>query len=146
MLQKNTTKRLGYWLVLLHQLFDSATERALSGEQLTRREWQVLHAVNIGMRTVSDVDKGLAPFLVEDEMNSYRGVLETFAERGWVVLDGGSIETTESGVLAHDRAEVLVNSYASGALEGITEEEFLATNDVLRRIALNLDPKSVEDN
>lgn len=144
MLQQNTTKRLGYWLVVLHRLFDSATERALASEEMSRREWQVLHAVFIGSTTVAAVDAALAPFLAEDGIDSFRPALEKFATTGWIVLRGEEIEATEAGTLAHARADELVNAYAGDALKGISAEEFLAANDVLRRIAVNLDPDNPE--
>ncbi|MEW2162116.1 hypothetical protein AB0912_03825 [Streptomyces sp. NPDC007084] len=139
MLQKNTTKRLGYWLLLLHRLFDEATGRALAEENLDRRQWQVLHAISIGLSEVSEIDAAFAPFLAVDRETSYRPVADEFTARGWVVTNGEHIVLTESGHAAHDRAEKLVNAHAARSLDGITEAEFLAANDVLARIAANLE-------
>ncbi|MFE9750534.1 hypothetical protein ACFYOT_36995 [Saccharothrix saharensis] len=138
MLQQNTTKRIGYWLLLLHQAFDAATTAALRDVGLNRRQWQVLHAIHIGVHTVSGIDEAFAPFLVADRERSYRPVVEDFAGRGWVGLDGDHITATEAGAAAHAEAEVLVNAHAEKQLRGITQEEFLAANDVLRRIAENM--------
>jgi hypothetical protein len=137
-LQQNTTKRIGYWLLLLHQAFDAATTTALRDVGIDRRQWQVLHAINIGVATVPEIDEAFAPFLVADRERSYRPVVEDFAARGWAELDGDAITPTEAGVAAHARAEVLVNAHADKQLRGITQEEFLAANDVLRRIAENM--------
>ncbi|MBW4718313.1 hypothetical protein [Saccharothrix obliqua] len=138
MLQQNTTKRIGYWLVLLHQAFDAATTKALRDVGLNRRQWQVLHAISIGVRTVSEIDEAFRPFLVADREESYRPVVEDFAHRGWAELDGDVITQTDAGVSAHESAEVLVNAHADKQLRGITQEEFLLANDVLRRIAENM--------
>ncbi|MCZ0983333.1 hypothetical protein O1L60_41580 [Streptomyces diastatochromogenes] len=139
MLQKNTTKRLGYWLLHLHRLFDEATERALAEERLTRRQWQVLHAIGIGVPTVESIDSAFAPFLAVDGEESYRPVVDEFVGRGWVVLTGDRTALTEAGEFAHERAEKLVNAHAAKSLAGITESEFLAANDVLARIAANIE-------
>jgi hypothetical protein len=138
-LQKNTTKRLGYWLLHLHRLFDEATGHALAGEQLDRRQWQVLHAISIGVRKVADIDAAFAPFLAVDRAASYQPVVEEFTHRGWVMVTGENVALTEAGNAAHERAEKLVNAHAARSLTGISQEEFLAANDVLARIAANLE-------
>ncbi|MER6345951.1 MarR family winged helix-turn-helix transcriptional regulator [Streptomyces sp. NPDC001595] len=139
MLQKNTTKRLGYWLLHLHRLFDEATGRALAGENLNRRQWQVLHAISIGVDKAADIDAAFAPFLAVDGETTYQGVIDDFAGRGWVVVTAGTAALTDSGAAAHERAEKLVNAHAARSLVGISEAEFLAANDVLARIAANLE-------
>ncbi|MEU1259419.1 hypothetical protein ACWHLZ_22920 [Streptomyces chartreusis] len=139
MLQKNTTKRLGYWLLHLHRLFDEATGRALAGEKLDRRQWQVLHAISIGVDEVADIDAAFAPFLAVDGDTTYQPVVDEFTDRGWVLVSGETITLTESGAAAHESAEKLVNAHAARSLIGISETEFLAANDVLARIAANLE-------
>ncbi|WP_328445668.1 hypothetical protein OG780_06720 [Streptomyces sp. NBC_00386] len=139
MLQKNTTKRLGYWLLHLHRLFDEATGRALAEEKLDRRQWQVLHAISIGVDKVTDIDAAFAPFLAVDGGTSYQLVVDEFVERGWVLVTGETVTLTEPGNAAHERAETLVNAHAVQSLSGISEDEFLAANDVLVRIAANLE-------
>jgi hypothetical protein len=139
MLQKNTTKRLGYWLLHLHRLFDEATAHALTEEKLNRRQWQVLHAISIGLPTVSAIDGAFAPFLVIDGEETYQPVVDEFIGRGWVAATGEQIALTDIGQFAHERAERLVNAHAASSLAGISEAEFLAANDVLARIAANLE-------
>lgn len=138
MLQQNTTKRIGYWLLYLHQLFDESTGRALSDENLNRREWQVLHAISINVETVAAVDAAFAPFLTVDGFESYQSIVDDFARRGWVSVAGDSVKLTDAGAAAHERAEALVNAHAATSLVGISETEFLAANDVLARIAENI--------
>ncbi|MER5950512.1 hypothetical protein ABT127_31185 [Streptomyces sp. NPDC001904] len=139
MLQKNTTKRLGYWLLHLHRLFDEATAHALTEEKLNRRQWQVLHAISIGLPTVSAIDDAFSPFLAIDGEQTYQPVVDEFTERGWVAATGDQIALTDVGHFAHERAERLVNAHAANSLAGISEAEFLAANDVLARIAANLE-------
>ncbi|MFE4693094.1 hypothetical protein ACFRH6_24010 [Streptomyces sp. NPDC056749] len=139
MLQQNTTKRIGYWLLHLHQLFDESTARALSVVDLNRRKWQVLHAVSIKVDTVAGIDDAFAPFLAADRAVSYRPVVDEFKACGWVTENDGAITLTESGTAVHDRAESLINAHAAEQLAGISEAEFLAANDVLARIAANVE-------
>ncbi|MGW4125048.1 hypothetical protein [Nocardia sp. NPDC004711] len=138
MLQKNTTKRIGYWLLLLHQRFDAATGELLREEKLSRRHWQVLHALQIGLNTVVEIDEAFSPFLVADGAQSYGPIVEEFTGRGWVQTSGTTVTLTADGLAAHERAEALVNAHASESLRGITEPEFLAANAVLAKIADNL--------
>lgn len=139
MLQQNTTKRIGYWFLHLHQLFDEATGRALSGENLNRRQWQVLHAISINVDTVAAIDDSFAPFLAVDGVDSYQSIVDDFGSRGWISVAGDSVKLTDAGAAAHDRAEVLVNAHAATSLVGISESEFLVANDVLARIAENIE-------
>ncbi|MFJ7423925.1 hypothetical protein ACIQXD_35880 [Streptomyces uncialis] len=141
MLQQNTTKRIGYWLLHLHQLFDEATRSALSGENLNRRQWQVLHAISIKVDTVAEIDAAFAPFLAVDRTESYAPIVTEFVHRGWATVHEGTVALTEEGVVAHAKAEVLVSSHAATSLAGVSESEFLAANDVLARIAHNLEHK-----
>lgn len=139
MLQPNTTKRIGYWLLHLHQLFEESTARTLSSENLNRRQWQVLHAISIKVDTVVGIDDAFAPFLAVDRADSYRSVVDEFRNRGWVTENNGFIALNESGVAAHERVESLINAHASELLAGISETEFIAANDVLARIASNVE-------
>ncbi|MGW5383192.1 MarR family winged helix-turn-helix transcriptional regulator [Nocardia sp. NPDC003963] len=138
MLQQNTTKRIGYWLLHLHQQFDAATAAVLRGEGLNRRQWQILHALEIGLRTVAELDRAFAPFLRADGAQSYRPIVDEFRGRGWVEVADGIVRLTAAGIAAHERAEALVNAHAAESLRGITEPEFLAANAVLAKIAGNI--------
>lgn len=138
MLQKNTTKRIGYWLLHLHQRFDDATGNLLREQRLSRRDWQILHALQIGLGSVPELDAAFAPFLVADGASTYQPIVEDFTGRGWVETDGSALRLTAAGEAAHERAEALVNAHAAESLRGITEEEFLAANAVLAKIADNI--------
>lgn len=138
MLQKNTTKRIGYWLLHLHLGFDAATGDLLREQHLTRRDWQILHALRIGLGSVAELDEAFAPFLRVDRAESYRPIVDDFAARGWVDTAGPALRLTPAGLAAHERAEALVNAHAAEALRGIDEQEFLAANAVLAKIADNL--------
>ncbi len=95
MLQQNTTKRLGYWLLLLQLTFEEDMAAALADQDLDRRRWQVLHALAIGVGTTPEIDAAFAPFLGPDDHHPmgnaqglsgrhagvYGGVAERWARR-----------------------------------------------------------------
>jgi hypothetical protein len=139
MLQQNTTKRIGYWFLHLHQRFEEGTAAALRDEKLTRRQWQILHALAIGVDTVAGLDDAFTPFLVVDGVSTYQPIVDELTARGWVTSDGGTLGLTENGIAAHTKAEALVEAHAAKSLSGIAEEDFLAANTVLQKIADNLD-------
>ncbi|WP_040797398.1 hypothetical protein [Nocardia higoensis] len=138
MLQKNTTKRIGYWLLQLHLGFDAATGELLRDQNLTRRDWQILHALHIGLDSVAALDEAFEPFLRVDRAESYRPIIDDFAGRGWVEISGETVRLTDAGAAAHERAEALVNAHAAESLRGISEDEFLGANAVLAKIADNI--------
>lgn len=138
MLQKNTTKRIGYWLLQLHLGFDAATGDLLREQKLTRRDWQILHALQIGLGSVAELDAAFAPFLRVDRTETYRPIVEDLAGRGWVEITGETLRLTDAGAAAHERAEALVNAHAAESLRGISEDEFLGANAVLEKIAANI--------
>ncbi|MFM9441692.1 MarR family winged helix-turn-helix transcriptional regulator [Streptomyces acidiscabies] len=139
MLQQNTTRRIGYWLLHLHQLFDASTNRTLAPQGLTRRHWQVLHALHIGVDTIEDIDTAFAPFLIADGIDSYASIVADFDDRGWISVNGTRFSLTDAGAAAHEKAEEQVEAHAEVQLKGISETEFLAANDVLARIAANVE-------
>jgi hypothetical protein len=138
-LQQGTTKRIGYWFLHVHQLLEASMARALHAERLTRRQWQVLHTISVGAATRAEVDERLRPFLAADHVTSFGPVVDDFVQRGWVEADGDRITLNQAGVAAHERAERIVEAHAESVTRGITDEEFLAANDVLERMAGNLE-------
>ncbi len=139
MLQQNTTKRIGYWFLHLHERFEEGTATALRDERLTRRQWQILHALAIGVDSVAALDEAFAPFLRVDGVATFRPAVDELTRRGWATAEAGRTTLTPAGRDAHDRAEVLVEANAAHSLRGISEEEFTLANEVLARISDNLD-------
>ncbi|MFC8525946.1 hypothetical protein [Nocardia sp. NPDC057227] len=140
MLQQNTTKRLGYWLLLLHLYFEDDMAVALAAQRLDRRGWQVLHALAIGVDSVDALDDAFRPFLTVDRLASCDSIVEDFVGRGWAVANRGRLALTDAGKAAHVEAEAIVNDQAEDILAGLTEDQFLAANGVLERIAANMRP------
>ena len=47
-------KPIGYWLKELDQLIEGTLDRALADEGVTRRDWQLLNALEPGTGTARD--------------------------------------------------------------------------------------------
>ncbi|SDX31020.1 DNA-binding transcriptional regulator, MarR family [Amycolatopsis xylanica] len=122
-------KPIGYWFSHLHQLLESSFADALAEDGLTRRHWQVLNTIASGARTSEAVDEALAPF-----GSSMKPIVDDLIERGWVA-DG---QLTEAGQAAFERARAKIQKQRELVTEGISDEDYRTTHDVLERMARNL--------
>ncbi|MFI6602721.1 MarR family transcriptional regulator [Nonomuraea sp. NPDC050536] len=114
---------IGYYLKQLDNLLEDSMERALDG--VSRREWQALNTyATLSERT-------------EQAMSPFDGVEEAVAKlraRGW--LDGDTL--TDAGRQAHTRIAERVAGIRKRTIDGISDEEYLATVGVLSRMCDNL--------
>lgn len=122
-------KPIGWWLKEVDRLLELSFEQILAADGLSRRQWQILNAV----QGEAPVAVALAPFLSGDpaELASLTGPL---TERGWLA-DGG---LTPAGVAAHAQLSEKVRAQRRRITNGIVDAEYLQTVDVLRRMAVNL--------
>jgi DNA-binding MarR family transcriptional regulator len=129
---------IGFWLKLVDRLIDDSFDALLGHAGLTRRHWQVLNLLQDAPATVRQVDERLAPFLDAGEPTT-RPVLDDLHGRGWIAwTDAGQAALTEAGSAAHaDLRQQVANGRARLAA-GITPQEYAATIEVLRRMAVNL--------
>lgn len=128
---------IGFWLKHLDRLIENDFDRALTSESLGRRQWQVLNSLHNEPGTVLQLDQRLAPFLEEDEPTVAPAV-EDLRQRGWV---SGlvSIELTPEGHLAHDELLGRVQQTRSRLCEGVSDQEYRDTVNVLERMSANLE-------
>lgn len=114
---------IGYYLKQLDNLLEDSMERALDG--VSRREWQALNTyATLGERP----EQAMSPF---DGIEEAVGKLR---ERGW--LDGDTL--TDEGSQAHTRIAERVDGFRKRTLDGIGDEEYVATVGVLSRMCDNL--------
>jgi DNA-binding MarR family transcriptional regulator len=67
-------------------------------------------------------------------------VIDDLVGRGWLrARDDDRLELTEHGQRAHALLHQRVTATRQLALRGVTEQEYLALIDILRRIASNLE-------
>ncbi|WP_370945801.1 MarR family winged helix-turn-helix transcriptional regulator [Amycolatopsis sp. cg5] len=122
-------KPIGYWFSHLHQLLESSFADALAEDGLTRRHWQVLTTIASGADTPEAIDEALAPF-----GSSMKPIVDDLTERGWV--DAGRL--TETGRAAHEQVRAKIQRQRELVTEGISDEDYRTTHDVLERMAQNL--------
>jgi DNA-binding MarR family transcriptional regulator len=129
---------IGFWLKLVDRLIDERFDQLLAEEGLTRRHWQVLAALQAGPASVQQLDAKLAPFLDQREPTT-RPVLDDLCARGWAAWSSGDLAIpTQAGATAHTALLAKVSGNRRQLTAGITPDDYLATVDVLRRMATNL--------
>ncbi|MFI6576090.1 MarR family winged helix-turn-helix transcriptional regulator [Nocardiopsis sp. NPDC050513] len=128
---------IGYWIKHLDRLIENDFDRVLSTETLGRRHWQVLTSLHSDPGAVADLDRRLAPFLEEGE-SSVAPVVEELRARGWVE-GSGPLSLTAAGHTAHDALFEKVSDARRRLAQGITDQEYRATVDVLERMSANLE-------
>jgi DNA-binding MarR family transcriptional regulator len=129
---------IGFWLKLVDRLIDEGFDAVLGDAGLTRRHWQVLNLLQTQPATLQRIDTQLAPFLRGAEATT-RPVLDDLQARGWVTwTDGQQATLTELGAAAHADLLGTVSQRRARLSAGISPQEYTATIEVLRRMAVNL--------
>lgn len=135
----NGTRPIGYWLKHLDSLLEAAFDRALAGHGVDRRQWQTLNLLDDAPRTEAGLAEALLPFLGADA-RPLGEVIDALEGRGWIARDdSGRYALTERGRAARGALAQGVASVRTHLAEGITEDEYQATIDVLARMARNLE-------
>jgi DNA-binding MarR family transcriptional regulator len=130
---------IGYWLKHLDGLIEENFERTLAGEGVTRRQWQALNTLHQRPSTQAELAEALQPFLVDDP-GADRRVIDELIVRGWVQQgEGNRLELTSAGVRAHAALLERIQATRQLLVRGVTQEEYLAVIDILRRMAKNLE-------
>jgi len=133
---------IGYWLKLVDRLIDEQFASTLDEHGVTRRQWQLLNVLSRGEATVEQMDEAIAPFLASDPAGaaseSSADHLSELIESGWVAATASGYETTDRGHAAFSRLAEVVAQNRARIANGVSETEYLATVDVLERMARNL--------
>jgi DNA-binding MarR family transcriptional regulator len=130
---------IGYWLKHLDRLIEDTFSRALAGQGLTRRHWQVLNTVARGPASPAELTKALDPFLREDPSAQATTVADLI-RRGWVIRErDGRLCLTPYGRTAHQRTQERVQQTRGLILRGVSADEYAAVIDILARMAANLE-------
>ena len=129
---------IGFWLKLVDRLIDERFAETLDEHGVTRRQWQLLTVLSRGTATVTQLDEAVAPFLSTGDDESSAEHLSELIESGWVDATAAGYEVTDRGRIAYERLAEVVAANRAKASEGITEQEYRETIDVLERLATNL--------
>jgi len=135
-------KPIGYWLKELDRLIEQSFDHALAGEDVTRREWQVLNVLSVTPISSGDLTDALRPFFGTDA-NANAGaseeVLDRLTRRGWALRDAATrYALSPEGEAARSALLERVQALRGAIADGITPEAYNTTIDTLRRMATNL--------
>jgi len=131
MYMSDDNKPIGWWLKEVDRLLEQSLAGALAVEGVDRRQWQLLNAVAAEGSAIA-----LAPFLPEQADRDR--ATAALVERGWVERRGDALALTADGAALRSRLTVLVGAQRRRITAGISDAEYGATVDVLRRMAGNL--------
>lgn len=131
-------KPIGYWLKELDHRIEATLDRTLADEGVTRRDWQVLNALETAPAARDDVVEKLRPFWGEGKADP-DDVLEALVARGWALRDpelrymlSPEGDATRSALL--ERVKELRMAIA----DGVTPDDYRTTIATLERMAANL--------
>jgi DNA-binding IclR family transcriptional regulator len=129
---------LTFWCIpRIRKVREIGLNATLQDEQVTRRGWQVLNALQQGAGTAADVDEQVRPFLSDVDPTA-TPILQQLRERGWVSLDGERYHLTSHVAAGFDRLRDKVSADRRTVTNGIDVDEYRTTLAVLERMARNL--------
>jgi hypothetical protein len=129
---------IGFWLKLVDRLIDEGFDAVLGEAGLTHRHWQVAEpaADRAGDPPADRHPAGAVPSRRRGDDPSVPDDLEA---RGWVTWTEDQQATlTELGAAAHADLLEKVSQRRARLSAGISPQEYTATIEVLRRMAVNL--------
>ena len=119
---------LVFWLELVHRMLDAQFETTLDEHGVTRQQWKLL---NVLATEPSDL-------VQEGNETAYLDDVGELIDSDWVHSNGSVYSLTERGRGAFDRLSAVIAEQRTNDARGISPEEYLASSDVLRRMASNL--------
>lgn len=129
---------IGFWLKLLDAKIDEQFAATLEEHGVTRRQWQLMNVLDLGPAPLTELNRAVAPFLDADSDESSTEHLEELVESEWVHVDVDAYSFTDQGKTAFGRLREVVARTRGTVADGITEQEYAQTLDVLERMARNL--------
>jgi hypothetical protein len=131
-------KPIGFWLKELDQLIEGTLDRALADEGVTRRDWQLLNALEPTPAPRAQVIETLRPFWGVDA-DEPDAVLEGLITRGWALRDPADrVSLSPEGDAARAVLLERVKALRAAIADGITPEQYNTTVETLGRMAENL--------
>jgi DNA-binding MarR family transcriptional regulator len=129
---------IGFWLKLLDQLITEQFESTLEDHGVTRRQWQLLNLLTNDDATQAELTELLAPFVSGPQPQSLGEDLAELVESGWVGQEGEVFALTVKGRTSVTRLGEVVARTRDTLAQGISDEEYQQTLDVLERMSVNL--------
>jgi hypothetical protein len=133
------SRPIGYWIKQVDRLLEDSFEHVLATEDCTRRHWQVLNTLGAGALAEREIERAVLPFLTANPAG-VRSILADLRKRGWAEpLDGSRFRLTAAGRSAHQRLRTAVAAHRGRVSEGVSEQDYRTTLEVLERMAGNLE-------
>lgn len=129
---------IGYWLKRLDRAIEGALDPTLAAEDLTRRHWQTMNFLHEGPSDAPALAEALRPFWGQGAI-TLDEVLSDLERRALVVNDGGRYALTAAGKATRAKIAEQVDVTRRRLVDGVAREEYLATVEVLQRMAANLE-------
>ncbi|WP_026536433.1 MarR family winged helix-turn-helix transcriptional regulator [Arthrobacter sp. H14] len=129
---------IGFWLTLVDGLINEQFDNTVEEHGVTRRQWQIMNVLAENQSTAAELDQALAPFFAQEDGGTSAEHVEELIESGWVAADGEYYLLTNLGRKSLEALGEVVTRNRDHITEGVSEEEYAATLDVLQRMARNL--------
>jgi DNA-binding MarR family transcriptional regulator len=143
----SATQPVGYWTWVAHQAVVRHLRGALAGVDVTQPQWWVLKDIagEEVPRTRAELGQALAVHLDSGAEEIGRAV-DTLVAREWLrVGEDGRVYVTEAGRAGTRRAVEVLGRVRAEIHEGVSEEDYAVTLDVLRRMIRNLGGRVAPD-
>lgn len=135
-------RAIGFWIRVLDAALEDTMARALGGYGLTRVDWQVLTVLRqprgVGL-TLPELEREMGVLAdADDVVETVRGL----RARGWLGPFSPAnpvLAVTESGEGLYRRASSTVAAVRARIVDGIDDDDYDTTMQVLRRMVTNLD-------
>ncbi|MGW7436855.1 MarR family transcriptional regulator [Streptomyces sp. NPDC054849] len=129
---------IGYWTREAANLATGGIRTALAEESLTQPHWWTLNhiAATPGTWTRTTLTTKLAPF--DDQNTDFEALYTDLTTRGWITETDDRLTLTEAGEAGRTRAHNRNANAHTRMRQGISDTEYAATIDVLRRLVANL--------
>jgi hypothetical protein len=122
----------------LDRAIDGALETTLAAEDLTRRHWQTLNFLHEGPSDASALEEALRPFWGQGAITLTQ-VLCDLEHRALAVTDDGRHALTAAGEGVRDTIAEQVDGNRRRLVDGVSQQEYLATVAVLQHMTANLE-------
>ena len=129
---------IGFWLKLVDRLIDERFIETLEEHGITRRQWQLMNLLADKPSTTDELTEALGPFIPETDDEGPQAPVEELVESGWVSSEDGNYTLTGTGRASLASLGEVVERTRAALAQGISDDEYDATLDVLERIARNL--------
>ncbi len=113
------------------------TQAALADVGVSQPQWWILHQLSLhpgGMERVAMIET-IGP---NDTVEAIEDALASTAGHAWITDDGARVRVAQLGTEVFRRAAAVQDELQVERMQGITDEEFVTTIEVLQRMIANV--------